>query len=266
MQETQIQVIDPAALLSKAIETGSSIETMEKLLAMREQIRMERAEIDFRHAMAEFQGVCPVIEKGRQVFDKHGKPRYKFAPLDDIIKQVQPYLKQCGLSYEIDTQLKEKPEGILTIVTVHHLSGFKSQSNFFIPIDRSAYMSEPQMYASAQTFSKRYAFCNAFGILTGEEDNDNDDLPKIENKKNILPAKQKKAPEPSSNAAIVDKFKDQLAKLPDEIKENFKFIGYSKAPAALFCDKLGWDFEKIDIALKPLIIAEKEKSNDGCPF
>ena len=26
--------------------------------------------------------------------------------------------------------------------------------------------------AAAQTFAKRYAFCNAFGILTGDDDND----------------------------------------------------------------------------------------------
>ena len=33
-------------------------------------------------------------------------------------------------------------------------------------------MSDSQVVAAASTFSKRYAFCNAFGILTGDEDND----------------------------------------------------------------------------------------------
>jgi hypothetical protein len=33
-------------------------------------------------------------------------------------------------------------------------------------------MSQSQVAAAATTFAKRYAFCNAFGILTGDEDTD----------------------------------------------------------------------------------------------
>ena len=33
-------------------------------------------------------------------------------------------------------------------------------------------MSDSQKYAGALTFAKRYAFCNAFGILTADEDID----------------------------------------------------------------------------------------------
>ena len=33
-------------------------------------------------------------------------------------------------------------------------------------------MSQTQVEAAALTFAKRYAFCNAFGILTGDEDTD----------------------------------------------------------------------------------------------
>src|SRR5262249_52436437 len=35
-----------------------------------------------------------------------------------------------------------------------------------------AIMSQTQVVAAALTFAKRYAFCNAFGILTGNEDTD----------------------------------------------------------------------------------------------
>jgi hypothetical protein len=36
----------------------------------------------------------------------------------------------------------------------------------------SAVRSANQDYASALTFAKRYAFCNAFGIMTGDADTD----------------------------------------------------------------------------------------------
>ena len=45
-----------------------------------------------------------------------------------------------------------------------------------MPIDKDAFMNSQQQYGSASTFSKRYAFCNAFGILTGDEDNDTRDI------------------------------------------------------------------------------------------
>ena len=41
-----------------------------------------------------------------------------------------------------------------------------------MPVDAGAYMNEAQKAASALTFAKRYSFCNAFGILTGDEDDD----------------------------------------------------------------------------------------------
>jgi hypothetical protein len=50
--------------------------------------------------------------------------------------------------------------------------GHSQESDFTVPIDEKAFMNAPQKVASALTFAKRYAFCNAFGILTGDEDND----------------------------------------------------------------------------------------------
>ena len=41
-----------------------------------------------------------------------------------------------------------------------------------MPIDKDGFMNTPQKFASALTYAKRYAFCNAFGILTADEDDD----------------------------------------------------------------------------------------------
>jgi hypothetical protein len=57
-------------------------------------------------------------------------------------------------------------------------------------------MNEPQRFASALTFAKRYAFCNAFGILTGDEDDNAE-------KATAPPAKptRERHPPPQSSAA-----------------------------------------------------------------
>jgi ERF superfamily len=57
-------------------------------------------------------------------------------------------------------------------VKVRHINGHSETARFEVPIDKEAYMNSQQQYGSASTFSKRYAFCNAFGILTGDEDTD----------------------------------------------------------------------------------------------
>jgi hypothetical protein len=38
--------------------------------------------------------------------------------------------------------------------------------------NKTQIMSDTQVTAAALTFAKRYAFCNVFGILTGDEDNE----------------------------------------------------------------------------------------------
>ena len=63
-------------------------------------------------------------------------------------------------------------KGVKIIVTAAHVAGHKESTEFTAPVDKDAYMTEPQKWSSAATFAKRNAFCNAFGILTGDEDTD----------------------------------------------------------------------------------------------
>ena len=168
--ENNITTVDPELLLLKAIEKGLPVETMEKLLVMRRELRAEAAKDDYFIALSKFQKMCPVIIKGRDVYDKDGKLRYRFAPLDVIIDQVKDALEICGFSYIIKTQQTETT--VKAICEAHHISGHSESTDFTVPIDPKAYMNAAQKVASALTYSKRYAFCDAFGILTGDEDID----------------------------------------------------------------------------------------------
>jgi hypothetical protein len=55
---------------------------------------------------------------------------------------------------------------------VHHVKGHAEASSFRAPVDSGAKMNEMQRSASSLTYAKRYAFQNAFGILTGDQDDD----------------------------------------------------------------------------------------------
>ena len=73
---------------------------------------------------------------------------------------------------------------VTTTVKIFHILGHSKSTSFTVPIDSESYMNEPQKWASAATFTKRNAFCNAYGIITGDSDDDGNVLgnPKEEKK------------------------------------------------------------------------------------
>ena len=173
-RSTALQVSDPESIIRFALEKGNvNVDIMERLLAMRTQLQAESAKRQFDLELAAFQSECPAIQKRKNVMNKDGKTiRYSYAPLDDIVDQVKPLLKSHGFSYSIDIDTSAEKGWVVVRCQITHSDGHSKDSSFKCPIDPQGFMSEPQKYASALTFAKRYAFCNAFGILTADEDND----------------------------------------------------------------------------------------------
>jgi hypothetical protein len=136
-------------------------------------LKAEQAREAFLRALAAFQGECPVIAKSKNVTVQSATGRgysYRYAPLDVIVEQIRPYLQKYGLSYTIKTR---QDEGTLTaICEAHHEAGHTEPSELTVPIDKAARMNDTQKVGAARTYAMRYAFCNAFGILTGDEDTD----------------------------------------------------------------------------------------------
>src|SRR5712691_9912361 len=149
---------------------------MERLLAMRRELKAEYAKEAFDHALSAFQSECPVIEKTKKVLNKDKTTtRYVYAPLETIIEQIKPLLRTHGFSYMVDANVEDK--WVTAILKLTHELGHSETSSFKDPLDPESYMNAPQRFASALTFAKRYAFCNALGILTGDEDDDSNQVP-----------------------------------------------------------------------------------------
>jgi len=188
VESKEVSTVD--SFITKAIESNAPVETMEKLFALHKEVKAEKAKEAFVVAMANFQAQCPIIKKNKDVMEKSGnKVRYSYASLDSIVSQVKEVLGKCGLSYTTDV-INET--GFITAVCkITHVLGHSETSSFKIPIDTEGYMSAPQKYASALTFAKRYAFCNALGILTGEDDFDAADVEKKSELLSIVSTKGK---------------------------------------------------------------------------
>lgn len=163
---------NPMALIAMATEKGVNVETLEKLMTLQERWEKNMAKKEFDRAMADFQGKCPVIVKEKDGGNtSSGKVAYKYSPLDSIVRQTKELIKDCGFSYMVKSETK--PEGVSVTCIVKHERGHSEESTVDVPLGtKTNIMSASQQVAAAITFAKRYAFCNAFGILTGDEDND----------------------------------------------------------------------------------------------
>lgn len=171
MQEYHEQRTSVESMISQAIEKGVDPDTMQKFLDMRKELKKEWAKEQFDRAMAKFQAECPVIKKTKFVYERDKVTvRYKYADLDSIIDQTKELIAENGLSYTFKTKSDEKM--FSAIVTVAHISGHREETSFDIPISSEQFMTEIQKYAARSTFAKRYAFMNAFGIMTGDEDSE----------------------------------------------------------------------------------------------
>lgn len=199
VQHDGLPLVDIDALMNKAIDAKSAVEVMERLQAMRRELRAERAKEAFDAAMAEFQSECPIIVKKKA----GAKNAYRYAPLDDILIQVRPLIRQHGFSFAITSEIDKG--WVKAVCKITHAQGHSETSEFKAPVDeRNVMMTDPQRYGAAMTFAKRYAFANAFGILTADEDTDGGARPK--------PAGPKTATAATRNF-MLEQFKDIHVKM-----------------------------------------------------
>lgn len=227
-KEVVKQDVSIEAILTQAIDKGVPVETMERLMVMRRELKAERAKELFNRSMAAFQAECPEIAKTKPVYTKNGQLAYKYAPIEAIVDQVKSLLTKHGFSYSTTMELKEN--GVRVICKVTHEAGHSEESPMEVPFGtQTQMMSNSQVTAAASTFAKRYAFCNAFGILTGDEDTD---AKKVDEGEGIV-IRMDEEPFPSSSRKAPEK----LPKGPKQaIAELLLKLGYDvlvlKGPAS----------------------------------
>lgn len=177
---------DPERLIMFALEKGVPMEQLERLLAMRDKLLAEQAKNAFHEALARFQGRCPIIGKHKKATvkikdrntgqDSGREYSYMYAPLEDVIEVAGPLLAEERLSYSFTTSIENRGDStyLTAVCTLHHIGGHSESSDFTAPIDKGARMNDTQKVASARMYAKRYAFQDATGVITGQEDDDGD--------------------------------------------------------------------------------------------
>lgn len=158
-------------LISQAIDKKVPVETLERLLAMRKELKAEYAKEQFNIAMATFQADCPIIKKTKPVHTKNGTVAYRYAPIDSIVSQVKQLIREHGFSYSVDTTPFDGR--VEVTVCVRHILGHEGRVSVNLPfVERTAMMTNAQVESATISLATRRAFCNAFGIITGDDDTD----------------------------------------------------------------------------------------------
>lgn len=167
--------VNPEMLIAKAIDKNLPIESLEKLLSMRKELKDEWSKEQYYKALSQFQKECPVIAKKKKVnfpSKRSGvQVKYSYSPLGDLVNEVKDLLESHGFSFDFKPDQTEK-DCVKVLCHSHHIDGWTEITPFSIPVLASDFMNDAHSVATALSYAKRYAFCNAFGIMTKDEDND----------------------------------------------------------------------------------------------
>ena len=160
--------------LNEVIKRGDvEPERLEKFLDLQFKWEDKQAERAFYAALAKFQSECPPVIKTKNAsYGLKIKTNYNWAPLDEIVEHIRPYLKKTGLAYMFDIQ--ELEEGRMNIATtIYHTDGHSITSNYQSDaLNDGGTMNNSQRRKSALSYSKRASLENAFGLVTADQDDD----------------------------------------------------------------------------------------------
>lgn len=166
---SQYEAKDLVMAMAQVAVEKADVGTLERLVELRKQMKVERAKEEFYQALTAFQSELKPIKKSRIVKNKDSTVKYSYATFDDIIESIQPLLEKHGLSYRFETEFEDKSVSVKCVIT--HLLGHQEVTSFKTVIEYSGRMLPIQEWGSALTYAKRYSLSLALGLAT-EEDTD----------------------------------------------------------------------------------------------
>lgn len=180
-EETSIQKSPTIeSIIMAAVEKDANIETLERLMALKERYEKKQAEIAFNEAFVAFKGICPKIYKTKTGATEKNNPDnvyWKYAPLDIIEDQVKKPLSECGLSYDWNSEVvyEEKTKSRIrkTHCTLTHILGHSRTRTFESGIDSgTSAMNSIQKEGSTISYGERYSLLMVLGLAVKDEDDD----------------------------------------------------------------------------------------------
>lgn len=168
--QTLPAVMTPMAMLDRALSSGATPETLDKLLGLQERWEAGQARKAFNEAFAAFKSEAIVIMRNRGVNDGPLKGR-RYAELSSFVDAATPALSMHGLSASWTITRDEKEWIEVTCIIEHSLGGNKKVA-LGGPPDVGGAKNPLQARISTVTYLERATFKAACGLAEQGEDSD----------------------------------------------------------------------------------------------
>lgn len=178
MPQTEIpstNVATPLAMIERAVSSGASIETLERLMALQERWEAAEAKKEFDHAISEAKASIKPVRKNRHVgFESKksdSRTDYDYEDFAAVAEMVDPVLTQHGLSYRYTS----KQDGTMVSVTciIAHKRGHQEATTLQAAADTSGNKNHVQAIGSTVTYLQRYTLKLALGIAATRDSDGN---------------------------------------------------------------------------------------------
>ncbi len=156
--------------VQKSKATPETVEVLKGMMDLYERDQARNAEREFNQAFAKLQSELSSVNATRQVPNKDGSVRYRFAPYEDIMETVKPVLIANGFAISFTTRFMEGGR-MVSICTLRHVGGFSQSNEFAVRIGGGPPgATETQADGAAKTYAKRGALCDALNIVVEHDD------------------------------------------------------------------------------------------------
>ena len=176
----------PPALIERAIESGASVEVMERLLSLQQRWEEGLAKKAYASAIADLRPDLPEIIKNRSVdfTTERGRTHYRYEDLQSVTEALSPPMAKHGLSFRWRT-VSDGPDKVTVSCIISHRAGHSEENSLSARHDTSGNKNPIQALGSAVTYLQRYTLKAAVGVAASADDDGQSatpDLPPIEQK------------------------------------------------------------------------------------
>ena len=164
------QLATPMTMLGRAVESGASMEVLEKLMGLHERWEANQARKAFDAAIAHAKAEIGPIFKNRKVdfTSAKGRTNYEYEDLAEIARTVDPILAKYGLSYRWRTTTDANLITVTCIVS--HRDGHSEENSLPGPRDETGNKNAIQSIGSTVTYLQRYTLKSALGLAASKDD------------------------------------------------------------------------------------------------
>lgn len=169
MTETALAVQTPAAMIALAVQQGTDLTQLERLLDLQIRYEANEAKKAYTQAMADFKADPPDIYK-----DKLNKQyNSKYSSIDALVNPTIPQLSKYGLSHRWDYPQGQDGKVTVSCILTHSM-GHSEIVTMTGPVDVSGSKNPIQQIKSTMTYLKIATFEAVTGLVSREANQDDD--------------------------------------------------------------------------------------------